>query len=716
MNRGMSGGVLMAVGALAVLAGTVQAVDTPEVEPNDSKATATVANNGGIGLDSGDTISGVTTGTSTTVPGAASVDTFIVTTKARPLGIYKHTMTLTTSGTAGHVFSIRGLNQSAGVPGTTDTTVQTGSTAYPGAPTGARVIQWYGFGKQERIYVRVTGSATTTAPYSAVLQTTSVDPIVMSGTMQQGDIQIKPNAATASALDTDWWMFDSTLSAIPGFGHDDADEVGCIRTMSNGTYTIAMNRYNVATNQGSPTDDTFRSGPVLDFPDAIACSNTLTTGSATMLAVETASGYEISGSGSTDTPFGIMFFRFEILEPTQPTDPVGTGSLGGAVQNCGDQNALVRVAVRNGQVPPSTGVTVVADASGLGGSSTLSLNDAGVDGDAVAGDNVFSARVVVSYTVDAGVPIPVAFTVADAQGRSSQGSFNATVNACTLIGACCLPDGCQQISRFACEASGGSYVGNGIVCDVPPGYAVTGQGAAFEDISFVGTLLTQGDDTTAFAPIGFDFSFYGNTYSSVNVCSNGFLTFSATSTAYVNGAIPSASVPNDAVYAIWDDFNFTGRGQCYHATLGTSGIDQRFIVQWTDVPQYGGTDSNTFQAVLFQDGTIELRYGLISVFTDADATVGVENIDGTVALSIPGSIILSNTSLRLENTSGGPSCTGCAPCAADYNQDGGVDGGDIAAFFPDWEASASCADVNLDGGIDGGDIESFFSLWQEGGC
>jgi len=58
----------------------------------------------------------------------------------------------------------------------------------------------------------------------------------------------------------------------------------------------------------------------------------------------------------------------------------------------------------------------------------------------------------------------------------------------------------------------------------------------------------------------------------------------------------------------------------------------------------------------------------------------------------------------------------CAPCAADYNLDGGVDGSDIASFFPDWEASSTCADVNLDGGIDGGDIEAFFIVWQNGGC
>ncbi|MCX5691139.1 MAG: hypothetical protein NTV94_15360 [Planctomycetota bacterium] len=58
----------------------------------------------------------------------------------------------------------------------------------------------------------------------------------------------------------------------------------------------------------------------------------------------------------------------------------------------------------------------------------------------------------------------------------------------------------------------------------------------------------------------------------------------------------------------------------------------------------------------------------------------------------------------------------CPQCAADFNQDGGVDGGDIEAFFTAWESGASCGDTNLDGGIDGGDIESFFLLWEQGGC
>jgi probable HAF family extracellular repeat protein len=57
-----------------------------------------------------------------------------------------------------------------------------------------------------------------------------------------------------------------------------------------------------------------------------------------------------------------------------------------------------------------------------------------------------------------------------------------------------------------------------------------------------------------------------------------------------------------------------------------------------------------------------------------------------------------------------------APCFADFNQDGGIDGADIESFFLAWEAGSTAADVNLDGGVDGSDIETFFLSWEAGGC
>lgn len=58
----------------------------------------------------------------------------------------------------------------------------------------------------------------------------------------------------------------------------------------------------------------------------------------------------------------------------------------------------------------------------------------------------------------------------------------------------------------------------------------------------------------------------------------------------------------------------------------------------------------------------------------------------------------------------------CPPCGADYDNNGGVDGGDLAAFFTDFEAGAACADVDANGGVDGGDLGQFFALFEAGGC
>ncbi|MCX5689156.1 MAG: M36 family metallopeptidase, partial [Planctomycetota bacterium] len=61
-------------------------------------------------------------------------------------------------------------------------------------------------------------------------------------------------------------------------------------------------------------------------------------------------------------------------------------------------------------------------------------------------------------------------------------------------------------------------------------------------------------------------------------------------------------------------------------------------------------------------------------------------------------------------------CDVAPPCPADFNQDGGVDGSDVEAFFLAWQVGDSSADVNQDGGVDGSDLEAFFIPWQNGGC
>ncbi len=68
---------------------------------------------------------------------------------------------------------------------------------------------------------------------------------------------------------------------------------------------------------------------------------------------------------------------------------------------------------------------------------------------------------------------------------------------------------------------------------------------------------------------------------------------------------------------------------------------------------------------------------------------------------------------ELTFTTQGSTCPGCP---ADYNQDGGVTGDDVASFFVDYENGAACGDVNQDGGITGDDVAAFFSTYEAGGC
>jgi len=97
---------------------------------------------------------------------------------------------------------------------------------------------------------------------------------------------------------------------------------------------------------------------------------------------------------------------------------------------------------------------------------------------------------------------------------------------------------------------------------------------------------------------------------------------------------------------------------------------------------------------------------------------GTQTVIYTTVTARQGSTVLivsaQNTADRGTRAWSRLSLTGI--CAADFNNDGGVDGSDVAAFFESWEAGAPAADVDANGGVDGGDVEFFFGVWSAGGC
>ena len=116
------------------------------------------------------------------------------------------------------------------------------------------------------------------------------------------------------------------------------------------------------------------------------------------------------------------------------------------------------------------------------------------------------------------------------------------------------------------------------------------------DISSIGTPLGFADDDYSDEiEMGFEFDFYDNTFSTVRVMSNGFLSFTSTSTDYSNDPIPTSSEPNNLVAVCWDDLSPNLGGEVYYYVDAN-----RFIAQWDSIPHYSSGEVFTFQAILKQ--------------------------------------------------------------------------------------------------------------------
>lgn len=146
------------------------------------------------------------------------------------------------------------------------------------------------------------------------------------------------------------------------------------------------------------------------------------------------------------------------------------------------------------------------------------------------------------------------------------------------------------------------------------------------DASATTASSCTGDDQAVTVNIGFTFNFYGTNYTAVNICSNGFLNFGTTSTAYTPASIPNTAAPNALIAALWRDLNPSGGGTITYYSSAT-----KFVASFNAVKNYANTSTQTFQVILTPDGKINVQWGSI---TTAEAYgSGVENQGGTVGVS-----------------------------------------------------------------------------------
>jgi hypothetical protein len=150
------------------------------------------------------------------------------------------------------------------------------------------------------------------------------------------------------------------------------------------------------------------------------------------------------------------------------------------------------------------------------------------------------------------------------------------------------------------------------------------------DITTVGTPVFGGygdDSNEGPVPIGFDFPFYGDNFNTLQVCTNGWLSFTSTRTTYSNpSSLPNSgsTIPENLLAVFFDDMVVdpprTG-GDVYSYNDGS-----RFIVQYKSHRRIGAFDAPyyDFEVILYPNGTIVYQYLQFGSTTNS-ATIGIQN-------------------------------------------------------------------------------------------
>ena len=140
----------------------------------------------------------------------------------------------------------------------------------------------------------------------------------------------------------------------------------------------------------------------------------------------------------------------------------------------------------------------------------------------------------------------------------------------------------------------------------------------------------------------FTVNFYGDDYTAVHICSNGFLSFASDSTTASPVSIPNTDAPNALIAALWTDLDLSQGGNITYFEDAT-----RFVVSWENVPLAGNTAAKqTFQVILEKNGNITFQYKTLNS-VPTEAVVGIESQEGLTGIQYPTNQLANSKAIRL---------------------------------------------------------------------
>lgn len=213
------------------------------------------------------------------------------------------------------------------------------------------------------------------------------------------------------------------------------------------------------------------------------------------------------------------------------------------------------------------------------------------------------------------------------------------------------------------------------------------------DVSGGTDLNLNDDDYATGIPLGFTFNYYGEAFSSIAVCSNGWLSFNGPDSwfpwgvpvedyYYLGPIAPFAAdlYPPDADYVRYQTFGVAPHRQ--------------FVIEYNDIPDYGGGSNKTFEVVL-SEGANAIRFQYL-VAPNQPYAFGIESPDelmgmgnaGTGDLFISPELVRDDYAIEFtasplwldaEPLAGVVPAQGSLNVEIIFSAPGSLDGGDYAA-------------------------------------
>ncbi|RNC88047.1 MAG: gliding motility-associated C-terminal domain-containing protein [Winogradskyella sp.] len=244
----------------------------------------------------------------------------------------------------------------------------------------------------------------------------------------------------------------------------------------------------------------------------------------------------------------------------------------------------------------------------------------------------------------------VVITVSDAD------DINCTLQSGILNQAFCPQLDCEMINAGSDVSTGctntdevmlsATFATSALTSDTSE-YNINPFQCPLEDLSGTPTGLNIDDRWSEAIDLGFNFEFFGQTYSQVVIGANGLVSFDISEAGEFcpwsfepDELIPTSDLPTNAIHGAYHDIDPSEGGDIEYTTVGEA-PNRQFKVSFVHIPHFSCNELLTTQQIILYEATniidvVVLEKPTCQSWNDGLAVIGIQNASGTVGYTPPG--------------------------------------------------------------------------------